>query len=119
MVTLEELGKDDLVRVLSEPQNALVKQYQELFRLNDVILKFTDNALTAIAQKAIERKTGARGLRSIIEKTMLDTMYEVPADDAVSEVIVSEKVIDGGETPLRVYKNGTNNDDPEGEIANE
>ena len=117
MVTLEELNKDDLVRVLSEPQNALVKQYQELFRLNDVVLKFTETALTAIAQKAIERKTGARGLRSIIEETMLETMYEVPADDAVSEVIVSDKVIEGGEVPLRVYK--TEDETPEDEVAND
>jgi len=105
LVALEELCETDLVKVLSEPQNALIKQYQELFRLNDVILKFTDSALTAIAKKAIERKTGARGLRSIIEKTMLETMYEVPADSDVKEVIVSENVINNEEEPLRVYSN--------------
>jgi ATP-dependent Clp protease ATP-binding subunit ClpX len=105
LVALEELGENELVRVLSEPQNALIKQYQELFRLNDVILKFTDSALTAIAKKAIERKTGARGLRSIIEKTMLETMYDVPADNNVTEVVVSEQVINSEEQPLRVYGN--------------
>lgn len=103
LVALEELGEKELVKVLSEPQNALIKQYQELFRLNDVILKFTESALTAIAKKAIERKTGARGLRSIIEKTMLETMYEVPADPEVTEVIVSDQVINSDEQPLRVY----------------
>ncbi len=102
-VSLQELSQKDLVRVLSEPQNALIKQYQELFRLNDVLLKFTETALEAIAKKAIEKKTGARGLRSIIEKTMLDTMYEVPADSSVREVLVSENVIIGGEQPMRVY----------------
>lgn len=104
VVTLEELKQKDLVRVLSEPQNAIIKQYQELFRLNDVILKFTDSALDAIAQKAIEKKTGARGLRSIIERTMLDTMFEVPADPDVKEVLVSDKVITDGEQPLRLYE---------------
>ena len=107
LVALEELCESDLVKVLSEPQNALIKQYQELFRLNDVVLKFTDTALTAIAKKAIERKTGARGLRSIIEKTMLETMYEVPADPDVREVIVSENVINNEEEPLRVYGNAS------------
>lgn len=107
LVALEELGEPELVRVLSEPQNALIKQYQELFRLNDVILKFTESALSAIAKKAIERKTGARGLRSIIEKTMLETMYEVPADPDVTEVIVSDKVINSDEQPLRVYGNAS------------
>ncbi|HMO18310.1 MAG TPA: ATP-dependent Clp protease ATP-binding subunit ClpX [Oligoflexia bacterium] len=105
VVTLEELGEKELIRVLSEPHNALIKQYQELFRLNDVILKFTETALEAIAKKAIEKKTGARGLRSIIERTMLDTMFEVPADSEVREVLVSEKVITDGEQPLKVYEN--------------
>lgn len=104
LVSLEELSQNDLVKVLSEPQNALIKQYQELFRLNEVILKFTDAALEAIATKAIEKKTGARGLRSIIEKTMLDTMFEVPADSSVTEVLVSEGVILDGEQPIRVYE---------------
>lgn len=104
LVSLEELSQKDLVKVLSEPQNALIKQYQELFRLNEVILKFTDAALEAIAKRAIEKKTGARGLRSIIEKTMLDTMFEVPADSSVREVLVSEGVILEGEQPIRVYE---------------
>lgn len=109
VVTLEELSEKDLIKVLSEPHNALVKQYQELFRLNDVILKFTDAALEAIAKKAIEKKTGARGLRSIIERTMLDTMFEVPADNEVREVLVSDKVINDGEQPLRLYESSIQN----------
>lgn len=104
VVSLEELSQSDLVKVLSEPQNALIKQYQELFRLNEVVLKFTDAALEAIAKKAIEKKTGARGLRSIIEKSMLETMFEVPADNTVKEVLVSEGVILDGEEPIRVYE---------------
>lgn len=109
VVTLEELKENDLVRVLSEPQNAIIKQYEELFRLNDVVLKFTESALSAIAKKAIEKKTGARGLRSIIEKTMLDTMFEVPADHGVKEVLVSDKVITDGEQPLRLYEKTVKN----------
>jgi ATP-dependent Clp protease ATP-binding subunit ClpX len=109
VVTLEELSEKDLIKVLSEPHNALVKQYQELFRLNDVILKFTDAALEAIAKKAIEKKTGARGLRSIIERTMLDTMFEVPADNEVREVLVSDKVINDGEQPLKLYESSIQN----------
>jgi ATP-dependent Clp protease ATP-binding subunit ClpX len=109
VVTLEELKEKDLVRVLSEPQNAIIKQYEELFRLNNVILKFTDSALEAIAKKALEKKTGARGLRSIIERTMLDTMFEVPADPEVKEVLVSDKVITDGEQPLRLYESTAQN----------
>jgi len=105
IATLEELGEEDLVRVLTEPNNALVKQYQHLFDLNDVILRFTEQSMVEIAKKALEKKTGARGLRAIIENAMLETMYEVPSKDDVKEVVVSEKVISDGEQPLIVYEN--------------
>lgn len=104
IATLEELVEHDLVRVLTEPQNALIKQYQRLFDLNNVILRFTEAALVEIARKAHEKKTGARGLRAIIENAMLDTMFEVPAKRDVKEVIVSDKVIAQGEQPLIVYE---------------
>ncbi|MCB0344503.1 MAG: ATP-dependent Clp protease ATP-binding subunit ClpX [Bdellovibrionales bacterium] len=102
--TLCELDEEDLVRVLTEPNNALIKQYRKLFELSDVTLRFTDNAITEIARLALERKTGARGLRSIIENAMLETMYEVPSEPDVKEVVVSEKVINGKEAPMIVYE---------------
>jgi ATP-dependent Clp protease ATP-binding subunit ClpX len=105
VTTLEELDEGDLVRVLSEPNNALTKQYQKLFDFNHVTLRFTDGAVREIARKALKRKTGARGLRSIIEETLLETMYEIPGKLDVKEVIVSEKTISNGEQPLIVYEN--------------
>ena len=105
IATLDELSEEDLIRVLIEPNNALIKQYQKLFDLSNVILRFTEGALKEIAQKAHEKKTGARGLRSIIEGAMLETMYEIPSKQDVKEVIVSEKVISKKETPLLVYEN--------------
>ncbi len=105
IATLEELNEEDLVRVLTEPNNALVKQYQHLFDLNDVILRFTEQSMVEIAKKALEKKTGARGLRAIIENAMLETMYEVPGKADVKEVVVSEKVISDGEQPLILYEN--------------
>ena len=104
IATLDELDQNDLVRVLTEPKNALVKQYQQLFQLNNVILRFTEGAMTEIARKAQEKKTGARGLRSIIEDAMLDTMYDIPSKNDVKEVVVSEKVITKGEQPMIVYE---------------
>ena len=83
IVTLEELDEDALVRILTEPKNALVKQYKELFSMDGVDLEFDEEALRAVARKAIERKTGARGLRSIIEETLLDIMYEIPSRDEI------------------------------------
>ncbi len=99
IATLENLDEDALVQILTEPKNALVKQYQKLFEMEDADLKFTDGALTAIAEKAVERKTGARGLRSIIENLLLDSMYEVPDMDDISEVVVEEKTVKEGEQP--------------------
>lgn len=105
IATLEELCEADLVRVLTEPQNALLKQYQKLFDFSGVNLRFTENAVREIAHKALERKTGARGLRAIIEEAMLDTMYTVPSDGEVKEVVVSETVISKGEQPIVIYEN--------------
>lgn len=103
--TLDELDADALVRVLTEPRNALVKQYQKLFEMEDVLLKFTDGAMLAIAKEAIERKTGARGLRAILEEIMLDVMYEMPSKDNIRECIISEEVVERKKDPILVYEN--------------
>ncbi|WP_026510620.1 MULTISPECIES: ATP-dependent Clp protease ATP-binding subunit ClpX [unclassified Butyrivibrio] len=103
-VTLEGLNKEALVRILTEPRNALVKQYQKLFDFDDVKLSFEDDAISKIAELAHERKTGARGLRSIMEKAMMDVMYEIPSDDSISECVVTEESVDGTSSPLIVYK---------------
>ncbi|ASW51659.2 ATP-dependent Clp protease ATP-binding subunit ClpX [Streptococcus suis] len=97
---LDQLTTEDLVRILTEPKNALVKQYQTLLSYDDVELDFDEDALLAIAEKAIERKTGARGLRSIIEETILDVMFEVPGQDNVKRVRVTKAAVDGKEKPL-------------------
>lgn len=97
---LNQLTEEDLVRILTEPKNALVKQYQTLLSYDDVELEFDQDALTEIAKKAIERKTGARGLRSIIEETMMDIMFEVPSQDNVTKVRITKDAVDGKEKPL-------------------
>ena len=97
---LEQLTVDDLVRILSEPRNALVKQYQTLLSYDDVELEFDEEALQAIARKAIERKTGARGLRSIIEETMMDVMFEVPSQENVKLVRITKEAVDGTDKPI-------------------
>ena len=89
-----------MVTILQEPKNALVKQYAKLFEIEDVGLTFTDEALQAVAKKAIERKTGARGLRSIIEEVMMDVMFEVPSMDNVTKVVITEEAVRGTEEPL-------------------
>ena len=104
VATLEDLGKDALVRILTEPKNALVKQYRKLVEFESVTLQFTEDALVAIAEKALERNTGARGLRSIIEDLMLDTMYELPGMAGVKEIIINENVVARKESPLLVYE---------------
>ncbi|MCI5075770.1 ATP-dependent Clp protease ATP-binding subunit ClpX [Oricola sp.] len=103
LATLEDLDEEALVRILTEPKNALVKQYQRLFEMEDVSLIFHEDALRAITRKAIERKTGARGLRSIMEAILLDTMFELPALEGVREVVISEEVISGSARPLYIY----------------
>jgi ATP-dependent Clp protease ATP-binding subunit ClpX len=103
IATLEDLDTDALVKILTEPKNALVKQYRKLFEMEDSDLAFTDDALVAVAKKAIERKTGARGLRSILEGILLDTMFDLPAEDDLESVMVDADVVDGRKEPVRVY----------------
>ena len=103
LATLEDLDEDALVTILTEPKNALVKQYQRLFELEDTQLTFTDDALSAIAKRAIERKTGARGLRSILEDILLDTMFDLPGMDSVSEVVVNEEAVTSDAAPLMIH----------------
>ena len=103
LATLEDLDQDALVTILTEPKNALVKQYQRLFELEDTKLNFTDDALNAIAKRAIERKTGARGLRSILEEILLDTMFDLPGLDEVTEVVVNEEAVSSESNPLMIY----------------
>jgi ATP-dependent Clp protease ATP-binding subunit ClpX len=103
IATLNDLDEGALVTILTEPKNALVKQYQKLFDLEGVRLTFTGEALTAIAKRAIKRKTGARGLRSIMEDILLDTMFELPGLHGVEEVVVNEEVVNGGAKPLLIY----------------
>ncbi|EAS50078.1 MAG: ATP-dependent Clp protease ATP-binding subunit ClpX [Aurantimonas coralicida] len=103
LATLEDLDEAALVQILEEPKNALVKQYQRLFEMENVELSFHEDALRAIARKAIERKTGARGLRSIMEAMLLDTMFDLPTLEGVQEVVISEDVIDGNARPLYIY----------------
>ncbi len=103
IATLEDLDEDALIQILTEPKNALVKQYNLLFDMENVELRFTDGALKAIAQKAIERKTGARGLRSILENLLLHTMFELPDIEGLQEVVVEEKTVRDNKTPTYVY----------------
>jgi ATP-dependent Clp protease ATP-binding subunit ClpX len=105
VATLEELDEDALIRILKEPKNALTKQYAKLFEMEGVELDFREEALLAIARKARERKTGARGLRSIMENVLLDTMYDLPSEENVSKVVIDEAVIQGDSSPYRIYEN--------------
>ena len=104
VATLEELDEEALVRILTEPKNALTKQYQKLFDMEGVELEFRDDALHGIARKAMERKTGARGLRTILEHVLLDTMYDLPSAEDVSRVVVDEAVIRGDAKPYLIYE---------------
>ncbi|NQY26182.1 MAG: ATP-dependent protease ATP-binding subunit ClpX [Piscirickettsiaceae bacterium] len=104
VATLNELDEEALVQILTEPKNSLVKQYHKLFELENVTLEFREDALQAIAKKAMERKTGARGLRSIIENVLLDTMFDLPSVDNVSKVVVDENVINGENSPILIYE---------------
>jgi ATP-dependent Clp protease ATP-binding subunit ClpX len=104
IATLDELTVDDLVRILVEPKNSIIKQYQKLFEMEGVELKFTEKALRVVAEEAVKRKTGARGLRSIIEEVMVDVMYEIPSLTDVKECIVTEEVILKKERPILIFK---------------
>ena len=103
IATLSELDEEALIQILREPKNALIKQYQRLFDMENVKLKFTDGALVAVAKEALIRKTGARGLRSVLENSMLDVMYDIPSQDRVREVVLNEEVITKGNKPIVLY----------------
>jgi ATP-dependent Clp protease ATP-binding subunit ClpX len=105
IASLDELSRDALVRILTEPKNALVKQYKKLFELESVLLQFTDEALLAVANDAIDRKSGARGLRAILESIMLDIMYDIPSTPGVRECVINDEVIRRGDSPLLIYEN--------------
>lgn len=105
IATMEELMEEDLIRILKEPKNALTKQYQKLFEFDGISLKFTEGALVAIARKALKRKSGARGLRSVMEESMLDVMYDLPSKQDVQECVISEQVITQGDYPVILYHN--------------
>lgn len=113
VATLEELDEDSLVRILTEPKNAITKQYSKLFEMEDCEVEFREDALRAVARKAMERKTGARGLRSILENALLDTMYDLPSMDNVAKVIIDEGVIGHSSEPLLMYDQG----DQQGKVA--
>ena len=108
VATLEELDEAALVRILTEPKNALVKQYCHLFEMEGAELEFREDSLSAIAKKSMERKTGARGLRTIVENVLLDTMYELPSNDKISKVVIDENVIQGKSDPILVYETESN-----------
>ena len=103
VATLEELDEKALVQILTEPKNALIRQYQKLFAMEGVELEFRDSAIDEIAKKALQRKTGARGLRSIMEHALLDIMFELPSLKDVSKVVVDEEVVKGKSKPLLIY----------------
>ena len=105
IATMDELNEDDLVRILREPKNSLTKQYEKLFEFDDIRLRFTEGALRAIAREALKRKSGARGLRSVMETAMLDVMYELPSEPDARECVISEQVIVNGDYPVVLYDN--------------
>jgi ATP-dependent Clp protease ATP-binding subunit ClpX len=104
IATLEELDETALVRILKEPKNALTRQYQKLFEMEGVHLRFTDGALAAIAREALKRKSGARGLRAIMENIMLDVMYDIPSQPNIKEVLISEEVVTNKEQPIILFQ---------------
>ena len=103
VATLDDLDEDALIQILTEPKNALVKQYQRLFEMENIDLTLAEEALGAISRKAIDRKTGARGLRSIMEGILLDTMFDLPSLEGVEEVVISKEVVEGTARPLYIY----------------
>jgi ATP-dependent Clp protease ATP-binding subunit ClpX len=104
LTALGELNETALVRILTEPKNALIRQFKKLFEIEGVNLRFTDSALTAVAAEAIKRKSGARGLRAILEESMLEIMYEIPSIENVKECIIGEDVILHKEAPILLYE---------------
>jgi ATP-dependent Clp protease ATP-binding subunit ClpX len=108
LATLEDLDSDALIQILTEPKNAVIKQYQRLFEMEDCKLTFTEEAMKAVAEKAIARKTGARGLRSILEGILLDTMFDLPSFDNVEEVVINREVVEGKAEPLKLLSKARN-----------
>ncbi|KZY48267.1 ATP-dependent Clp protease ATP-binding subunit ClpX, partial [Oleiphilus sp. HI0050] len=106
IATLNELDEAALMQILTEPKNSLSKQYQKLFEMEGVEIDFREEALRAVANKAMERKTGARGLRSILENVLLDTMYHIPSESGISKVVIDENTINGESEPIKIYDNG-------------
>jgi len=104
IATLSELSEPTLIRILTEPKNALIKQFQKLFEIEGVNLRLTDSALSAVAKEAMERKSGARGLRAILETCMIDIMYEIPSIEDVKECVISEDVVLNKEAPILLYE---------------
>jgi ATP-dependent Clp protease ATP-binding subunit ClpX len=117
VATLEDLDETALKKILTEPKNALLKQFQRLFEMESVDLTLAEEALGAIAKKAIERKAGARGLRSIIESILLDTMFELPSLEGVEEVVISKQVVEGTARPLYIYADRSDHIDDAGASA--
>ena len=103
VATLEDLNKDALIEILTKPKNALVKQYQKLFGFENVKLQFTEDALSSVASKALEKNTGARGLRTILENILLDTMFTLPGIEGVDEIVVNADVVEKSKDPLYIY----------------
>jgi ATP-dependent Clp protease ATP-binding subunit ClpX len=112
IATLEDLDEKSLIKILQEPKNSLTKQYQELFKLDGAKLTFKDSALKEIALKAIKKKTGARGLRSILENILLKTMYDLPSQDNIEEVIVDSSTVKGQSEPIIVHSKNENKSKP-------
>ena len=107
ITTLEQLDEDALITILTEPKNSLTKQFTKLFEMEEVELDIRDDALSEIAKKAIERKTGARGLRSILESILMETMYKVPSEESLNKVVLDASVVKGESEPLMVYEKAT------------
>ncbi len=106
VATLEELDEDALVKILTEPKNAITKQYQKMFEIEGCEIEFRPDSLNAVAIKAMDRKTGARGLRTILENTLLEIMYDLPAMENVSKIVVDAAVIEGHSQPYVIYEGG-------------
>jgi ATP-dependent Clp protease ATP-binding subunit ClpX len=104
LAVLDELDESQLIQILTEPKNAIVKQYQRLFEMEGCELEFREDALRAVARRAVERKTGARGLRSIMENNLLETMYDLPSMKSVAKVVVDDAAINGESKPLVIYE---------------
>ena len=104
ITSLKAMDRETLIKIMTEPKNSIIKQYQALFGLDEVALEFTDEAVEAVAHKSFERKTGARGLRSILESVMNEVMYEIPSDETISKCIITKEAVEGSAKPLLEYR---------------